>query len=253
MHKKKSASYFRGDLWYKEQVDRRTREALDRLQSDFAREHGMDSTERLLQYLRAQDQALGPLASPGEVIGGMSGWEAGAGSSPRRGCLTRRTAGISAGASSTGRSSSGRLRRSGRSERQSRRRSRNAPRGSPPPDRRAGAFPGETPEFSEDSGPLPVSYGRIRGRQLNKPASKEIFRERSRPGRRETGRATNGGETWSNAGRQLHRNRIGVWREGAHRTGLPARRPDMLLRPLCERRLQKPKREMQEETIQWKV
>lgn len=70
MHKKKSASYFRGDLWYKEQVDRRTREALDRLQADFAREHGMDSTERLLQYLRAQDQALGPLASPGEVIGG---------------------------------------------------------------------------------------------------------------------------------------------------------------------------------------
>ncbi|ERI79110.1 hypothetical protein HMPREF0239_00957 [Clostridium sp. ATCC BAA-442] len=27
------------------------------------------------------------------------------------------------------------------------------------------------------------------------------------------GRATNSGETWSNAGRQLHRNSIGVWAE----------------------------------------
>ena len=55
--------------------------------------------------------------------------------------------------------------------------------------------------FPDSNGPLPVPYGRFAVRPTTKyPAPKEIFRERSRPGRRETGRATNGGETWSNAG-----------------------------------------------------
>lgn len=55
--------------------------------------------------------------------------------------------------------------------------------------------------FPDSNGPLPVPYGRFAVRPTTEyPAPKAIFRERSRPGRRETGRATNGGETWSNAG-----------------------------------------------------
>ena len=73
--------------------------------------------------------------------------------------------------------------------------------------------------LSVTNGPSPVSYGRIRGRQLNTQHRKRYSVSGVGQDAGEAGRATNGGETWSNAGRQLHRNGIGVWREGTDPAG----------------------------------
>lgn len=55
---------------YEAIIRRMVREALDEREREFARAHGSDSEEELLDYLRACAQSLGHSPWPGEVDGG---------------------------------------------------------------------------------------------------------------------------------------------------------------------------------------
>lgn len=81
MSKKKKQPYFRGDEWFNRKVGMRTREALDRQNAQFAVDHGTDSEESLLTYVRQAAKCLGHTPNAGELIGGayiaarLGGWE----------------------------------------------------------------------------------------------------------------------------------------------------------------------------------
>lgn len=81
LSKKKKQPYFRGDEWFNRKVGMRTREALDRQNAQFAVDHGTDSEESLLTYVRQAAKCLGHTPNAGELIGGayiaarLGGWE----------------------------------------------------------------------------------------------------------------------------------------------------------------------------------
>lgn len=72
---------FRGDLQFQRQVRQRTREALLRQEADFARLHGQDTDQQLLDYVRRCSGELGRMPHAGEIVGGtyiagrLRGWE----------------------------------------------------------------------------------------------------------------------------------------------------------------------------------
>ena len=68
--KKHKKLYFRGDEWFNAKVAARTREALPRLNKQFALAHFSDSDEELLEYIRQQAKSIGRTANACEVIGG---------------------------------------------------------------------------------------------------------------------------------------------------------------------------------------
>ena len=70
MTSKKNSNYFRGDLWFQEQVKSRARAELSRQQESFAEEHKDDTEEQLIAYVRGFANALGRTPNAGEVIGG---------------------------------------------------------------------------------------------------------------------------------------------------------------------------------------
>ena len=80
MTSKKNNNYFRGDLWFQEQVKSRAREELSRQQESFAEEHKDDTEEQLIAYVRGFANALGyciPVWQLGSS--GQQGWPAEAG------------------------------------------------------------------------------------------------------------------------------------------------------------------------------
>ena len=70
MTSKKNSNYFRGDLWFQEQVRTRVKVSLSRQQEAFAAEHKEDTEEQLIAYVRGFANALGRTPNAGEVIGG---------------------------------------------------------------------------------------------------------------------------------------------------------------------------------------
>lgn len=78
----KNSNYFRGDIWFQEQVRQRAREELQRQQEAFAGEHKEDTEEQLIAYVRGFAKALGRTPNAGEIIGGpyiasrLGGWDA---------------------------------------------------------------------------------------------------------------------------------------------------------------------------------
>ena len=70
MTQKNKARRFRGDLWFDQHVDQRTRRALEHKQSEFAQLHRDETDEQLLQHLRQAAQTIGYTPNPHEMIGG---------------------------------------------------------------------------------------------------------------------------------------------------------------------------------------
>lgn len=61
---------FRGDIWFDQQVHARVKESLIEQEACFARTHGADHEEALLDYVREQAVQLGFTPNAGEIIGG---------------------------------------------------------------------------------------------------------------------------------------------------------------------------------------
>jgi len=82
MVSKRNPNYFRGDLWFREQVRKRTGEALAKQQEAFAVDHRDDTEEQLIAYVQGFAKALGRTPNAGEIIGGpyiaarLGGWDA---------------------------------------------------------------------------------------------------------------------------------------------------------------------------------
>ena len=92
---------FNGAEWYKQMIDRRTREAIKTKNDTFISEHAEDSNEQLLSVLRARCRELGYIPHFVEVIGArllierFGNWQkaveaAGYGNSPCRGTVKLR-------------------------------------------------------------------------------------------------------------------------------------------------------------------
>ena len=61
---------FSGDAWFRQQVHTRVKQALAKQEETFAREHGNDTDEQLLNILRCFAEKLGHVPQSGEMIGG---------------------------------------------------------------------------------------------------------------------------------------------------------------------------------------
>lgn len=61
---------FRGDVWFDQQVEQRTKKALHQKQIEFASAHKEDTNEQLLTYVRQAALELGYTPNAGEMIGG---------------------------------------------------------------------------------------------------------------------------------------------------------------------------------------
>ena len=61
---------FQGEMWVQKQIDQRTRASLAVLEEKFAADHGSDTKEQLLAYLRSCARDLGHTPNIREVIGG---------------------------------------------------------------------------------------------------------------------------------------------------------------------------------------
>ena len=66
----RKAKRFQGDVWFDQQVEKRTKLALHQKQIVFAKEHKEDSNEQLLTYVRQAAEELGFTPNAGEMIGG---------------------------------------------------------------------------------------------------------------------------------------------------------------------------------------
>lgn len=77
----KHKARFRGDLWFQAKVAERTKQALLARGAAFARDHGADTDQQLIDYVRACAAALGHAPARGEVLGGgyvaarLGGWQ----------------------------------------------------------------------------------------------------------------------------------------------------------------------------------
>ena len=61
---------FSSDTWFRQQVHIRVKRALAKQEENFAREHGNDTDEQLLEILRSFAEVLGHVPQSGEMIGG---------------------------------------------------------------------------------------------------------------------------------------------------------------------------------------